>query len=74
MQITLDEAILIYARASRAWFGSAAIKRTQERIDELRGAGDLDGVRVWERVKKTIAELEKTVPVGAHDFGRRHCA
>ena len=39
MNVTLDEAIRIYARASRAWFGPRAVKRTQDRIDMLCKAG-----------------------------------
>ncbi len=59
MNVTPDEAVRIYARASRAWFGSKARRRTQERIDELRRAGDQEGVRVWKAVKRHIKEIER---------------
>jgi hypothetical protein len=71
MNVTLDEAVGIYARASRAWFGPRAVKRTQDRIDMLRKAGDLDGVRVWERVKRAIAELEASGRRTAYDLEPR---
>ena len=59
MNVTLDEAIGIYARASRAWFGPGAAKKTQDRIEELRKAGDIEGVRVWQKVKSTIEQLDE---------------
>lgn len=59
MNVTLDEAIGIYARASRAWFGPGAAQKTQDRIEELRKAGDIEGVRVWQKVKSTIEQLDE---------------
>ncbi|MBV8565396.1 MAG: hypothetical protein JOY94_06015 [Methylobacteriaceae bacterium] len=59
MNITLDEAIRIHARASVARFGSKAKRRTQERIEQLAQAGDVEGVRVWEKVKRQIKEIER---------------
>ena len=59
MNITLDEAIRIHARASVARFGSKAKRRTQERIEQLAQAGDFEGVRVWESVKRQIKEIER---------------
>jgi hypothetical protein len=74
MNVTLDEAIRIYAQASRARFGPRAVKRTQDRIEMLHKAGDLDGVRVWERVKRIIAELEECAPRNAYECEPRRCA
>jgi hypothetical protein len=74
VNVTLDEAIRIYAQASRARFGPRAVKKTQDRIDMLRKAGDLDGIRVWERVKLTIAELEESAPTNAYDLEPRRSA
>lgn len=59
MNVTLDQAIGIYARASRAWFGPGAAQKTQDRIEELQEAGDAEGVRVWKKVKSTIEQLEE---------------
>jgi hypothetical protein len=71
MNVTLDEAIQIYARATRTWFGTRAVMRTQDRIEMLRKTGDLDGVRVWERVKCAIAEHEECASSAAYDDERR---
>jgi hypothetical protein len=74
VNVTLDEAIRIYARATRAWFGPRAVAKTQERIEILRKAGDLEGALVWERVKRTIAELEQSVSGTVYDLEQRKCA
>jgi len=70
MNVTLDEAIRIYATATRARFGPRAVKRTQDRIEVLHKVGDLDGARAWERVKRTIEELEESAPSTAYKFDR----
>jgi len=74
VNVTLDEAILIYAKASRAWFGPLALQRTEERVEMARKAGDLEGIRVWERVKRVIAELERIASCSAPDLERRRRA
>jgi hypothetical protein len=58
MNVTLDEAIAIYAHASRSWFRKHATSKVQERISQLSAAGDVEGVAVHERVKTRIIELE----------------
>jgi hypothetical protein len=57
VQIELTDAIKMYAKACRAWYGSGARKVALRRVHELRVKGDLEGVRVWEQL---AAEL--TVP------------
>ena len=57
MQIELADAIKMYAKACQAWYGNGARKVALRRVQELRLKGDLEGVRVWERL---AAEL--TVP------------
>jgi hypothetical protein len=58
MQVSLDQAVEIYARASRAWFGVAAQKRIEERANELSQKEDYEGARIWQRVNKAIQKLE----------------
>ena len=58
MRVTLEDSISIYTRASRKWFGARALKKTQERIEQLAKAGDLAGARVHERVKQHILKFE----------------
>jgi hypothetical protein len=43
MVVTIEESIVIYARASRKWFGARARDKTQERIEQLAQAGDWEG-------------------------------
>lgn len=59
MNVTLEESIAIYARASRTRFGAGARDKTQQRIEQLARAGDLQGVSVHERVKQQILRLEQ---------------
>lgn len=58
MNISIDDAIDIYAKASRSWYGTAAVRRTEQQIERFRKSGDLEGVRVWERLKRAIKEQE----------------
>ena len=58
MNVTLQEAVGIYARASLAWFGDHAIEKTEEKIKLLAAKGDNEGVGVFERVKAEIRGLE----------------
>jgi len=58
MNVTLEEAIEIFARASRTRFGANAVLKTQERIDQLDHLGDAEGVRVWEHVRLLIQEMQ----------------
>jgi hypothetical protein len=60
MNVTLREAIAIYARASIAWFGERAIEETDARIRVLSLKGDNEGVGVLERVKGEIRQLQRS--------------
>jgi hypothetical protein len=56
MQITLDDAIKMYARACRSWYGTGASRRVKEKASSLAEQGDLEGQRVWNAV---AAEIEQ---------------
>ena len=56
MVVTIEESIVIYARASRKWFGARARDKTQERIEQLAQAGDWEGARIHEMVKGRMLE------------------
>jgi hypothetical protein len=58
MVVTIEESIVIYARASRKWFGARARDKTQERIEQLVKAGDWEGARIHAMVKERISQLE----------------
>jgi hypothetical protein len=59
VNVSLEQSIAIYARASRKWFGRKASHKTQERIECFARLGDFEGVRVHERVKQHILQLEQ---------------
>ena len=55
MDVTLDQAIEIHARAWRARYGKRrAVKRAMETAERLRDRGDHDGASVWERVAERV--------------------
>jgi hypothetical protein len=56
MQIGIDDAVSIYARACRAWYGARAAKVARAEIQKLRRRGDWSGVEVW---TKLATELER---------------
>jgi hypothetical protein len=58
MNVTLEQSVHIYARASRGWFGTKAYQKTQERIEQLAKIGDAEGAKVHELVKQHIAQLD----------------
>jgi hypothetical protein len=66
VNVSLEDAIQIYARVSRAWFGSQAREKTQERLAQLERAGDLEGVEVYRQLDQRILELEKEDASNGH--------
>jgi hypothetical protein len=56
MNVSPDDAAAIYARACRAWYGGRA------RIEELRRAGDLEGVEAWRLVAEKLSLLQPRGP------------
>jgi hypothetical protein len=56
MQIDLNEAVKIYAKMCRARYGRAAAKVVREQRARLRAKGDLQGVKVWERLDAEIQQ------------------
>ena len=59
MHIGIDDAVSMYARACRAWYGPRAAKVARAEIQKLRKRGDLSGVEVWTKLAK---ELERPSP------------
>ena len=55
MQIDLEDAIKMYAKACQAWYGDGARKVALRRVEELRVKGDMEGVIVWERLAAELA-------------------
>jgi len=60
MWITLDEAIVMYARFCTARYGDAAVEKVKATADSLRKKGDLEGHRVWTQVAEQIEKRRRT--------------
>jgi hypothetical protein len=56
MWITTDEAAEMYARYCRARYGARAPKIAERKAAELRASGDIEGERVWSKVKTQIEQ------------------
>lgn len=56
MDVGIDDAVSMYARACRAWYGPRAAKVARAEIQKLRKRGDWSGVEVWTQLAK---ELER---------------
>ena len=54
MWISTDQAAEMYARFCRARYGVNAKKVVEDKTAELRECGDVEGARVWAKVKQQI--------------------
>lgn len=59
MEVSLQQAIEIYARALRAQRGVRAPADARERAGQLARSGDVEGQEVWTRV----AAVAETLPI-----------
>jgi len=59
MNVSLEESVAIYARATRKWFGGNAHEKTRERIDQFAKAGDWEGARVHRLVCERLSQMER---------------
>ena len=59
MQVSIDDAAVIYARACRAWYGARAVRVAKSRAQELRKRGDRSGVVAWTKVAEALSRLQK---------------
>jgi hypothetical protein len=55
VQIDLEDAIKMYAKACHGWYGDGARKVALRRVQEMHVQGDLEGVKVWERLAAELA-------------------
>ena len=61
MYISSQDAAVIYARACRAWYGKSAPRVVRRRIEELRQAGDVGGVKAWAEVAFELAAAQEPI-------------
>jgi|EndMetStandDraft_5_1072996.scaffolds.fasta_scaffold602133_2 hypothetical protein len=56
MHIGIDDAVSMYARACRAWYGPRAAKVARAEIQKLRKRGDWSGVEVWTKLAQQLEQ------------------
>lgn len=59
MNVSNDEAAVIYAHACAAWYGRRAPRIIMKRVSQLRQSGDLAGVKAWTKVADKLSHLLK---------------
>jgi hypothetical protein len=59
MDVTIDQAIEIHARALTYRHGGSAESEARERAQACQAYGDNEGHQVWEKVAETIARLRQ---------------
>jgi len=60
VNVTLPQAVTIYARASISWFGEKAVEMTRQKADTLAARGDNEGAEVFKKVQAEIARLQQS--------------
>jgi hypothetical protein len=65
MNVTIDQAIEIFARGMRHRRGKSASRSAWQEAQRLKAAGDLEGHEVWTKVARLIEEFsqEAVAPV-----------
>ena len=58
VEIDLNDAIKMYAKACHAWYGGAARGIALQRAQELRVNGDSEGTDVWQRLAAELSLAE----------------
>ena len=69
MNVSVDEAVTMYAWFCHAWYGGRAEQVARGRIQHLRRKGDTKSVEVWE---KLVRELTSSSPQGPRGGTRPH--
>jgi hypothetical protein len=57
MDISKEEAAMMYARACRAWYGARAQGIVRKKIKQLERQGDFDGVHAWTAVARQLSRI-----------------
>ena len=65
MRIEPDQAIRIYAKACRSWYGGRARNVALKKARELRARGDDEGFAVWQQL---AVELKHQSDEAVHDL------
>jgi hypothetical protein len=59
MDVNIDDAAFMYARACRAWYGKRATRIVRGRASELAKRGDNKGAAVWTKVADHLSRLDR---------------
>jgi hypothetical protein len=57
MEVTKEDAAIMYAGACRAWYGRGAPRIVRTKIAQLHRKGDHDGVNAWSEVAKQLSRM-----------------
>jgi hypothetical protein len=60
MWVSMDEAVLMYARFWWARHGAKGLRPARERAQHLKAIGDIEGHRVWSGVAAEIERRRKS--------------
>jgi len=55
--LSLNDAIYVYARACRAWYGRKAAANALQAAANCRRRRDFEGERVWKRVSEEVEKI-----------------
>ncbi|MEY3553525.1 MAG: hypothetical protein RL735_1873 [Pseudomonadota bacterium] len=64
MDVTIDQAIEIHARALTYRHGGSAESQARERAQACQSCGDNEGHQVWEKVAETVAHIRNVQKLG----------
>jgi hypothetical protein len=59
MQVSSDDAAMMYARACRAWYGRRALRVVTSKMQELQQRGDAGGAAAWAKVAIVLSQTRK---------------
>ena len=60
MQVSSDDAAMMYARACRAWYGRRALRVVTSKMRELQQRGDAGGAAAWAKVAIVLSQTKKS--------------
>jgi hypothetical protein len=57
VHLSLDDAVYVYARACRAWYGRKAASNALRVAADCRRRRDFEGERVWKRISEEVERI-----------------
>jgi hypothetical protein len=63
MDVSHEDAALVYAHACRAWYGKRALRVVKDQVRALDRTGDHDGVKAWSLVADKLRHMSSHQPL-----------